>query len=210
MSKVKSFFSRVGNTIYVPVGWAGNLFKRKSSKVQKGLIILGMQNAGKTTIYDFLRGKKNAGVSTNIDDYDEFTFKMGGGEEIHIREGKDLGGDDGIFGKYHDKMINDEHVDFCFFVFNVFEYLNTLDYRRRVNSRLHSMYHKNILLKNTAIVGSYYDALPDNVKQVVYEELYKFVDGKSYKDLLSREFLYLLDLRSKKEIKIMLTKTLLK
>jgi AAA+ ATPase superfamily predicted ATPase len=209
-SKVKKFFSKVGNVVSNKANWFGSLLKKKNVKIKKGLVILGMQNSGKTTIYDCLRGEKKAGVSTNIEEYDEFIYKLDKGREIHIREGKDLGGDDGIFGKYHKKMISDEHIDFCYFVFNIREYLDTATYQRSVNARLHAIHQKGVLSKNIAVIGSYFDLLSKEEQSVVFDSLQKLTVGKGYKELVSREFLYLLDLTDKKQMKQMLIQTLTK
>lgn len=178
--------------------------------VKKGLFILGMQNSGKTTIYDFLQGKKNAGVTTNIEDYSEFKYFFNDNDSIVIRKGVDTGGDAGIFGRYYGKMIKDENIDFCFFVFNSFAYVNEEKYRREVNARLHSIYEQGILKKNTAIIGSFKDHFAKEEMSNVDDKIRKLTINKSYSSLLSREFFHLIDLTNDTKIKKLIKTTMLK
>ena len=178
--------------------------------VKKGLVILGTQNSGKTTIYDYLQGKKNAGINSKNDEYEEFIYSFNDNNSIIIRKGIDLGGDAGIFGKYYGKMINDKNIDFCFFVFNAFAYVNVENYRRDVNSRLHSIYEKGVLNKNTAIIGSFADHFSKEEIANVYDKISELTINKSYSSLLSREYFHLVDLTNDIKLKKLIKTTLSK
>ena len=191
-------------------GLAAVFSKDKKPLVKKGLFILGMQNSGKTTIYDFLRGEKKAGVTTNINDYDEFTYSFNSTNSIVIRKGIDTGGDPAIFGRYYKKMIENKNIDFCFFVFNSFKYVNEEEYRREVNARLHAIYEKGILNKNTAIIGSFRDHFGEEKIYSIHNKITKLTSNKSYSILLSREFFHLIDLTNASKVKTLIETTMVK
>jgi hypothetical protein len=191
-------------------GLATIFSKDKKPLVKKGLFILGMQNSGKTTIYDFLRGEKKAGVTTNIDDYNEFTYSFNSTESIVIRKGVDTGGDPAIFGRYYSRMIENKNIDFCFFVFNSFKYVNEEEYRREVNARLHSIYEKGILNKKTAIIGSFKDHFGQEKMYSIHNKITQLTSDKSYSILLSREFFHLVDLTNESKIKKFIETTMIK
>lgn len=191
-------------------GFLANYLSKDKMFVKKGLVILGMQDAGKTTIYDFLQGKKRAGVSSNVDDYDEFTYSFDKENAIVIREGKDIGGGEEFIKKHYNKMINDTNIDFCFFVFNSFKYLNDKTYERNVNARFHIIYEKKILNKKTAIIGSFMDQFTKQEKSNVYNRISERITHKSYAELLSKEYFHLIDLTKEIELKKFINKTLIK
>ncbi len=199
----------------VAVGAAGGVLATLFSEddkplVKKGIVILGIQNSGKTTIYDFLKGEKKAGVNSKIDEYEEFKYFFNEKDSIVIRKGIDMGGDPGIFGRYFGRMINDINIDFCFFVFNAFAYVNKEEYRRDVNSRLHSIYEKGILKKNTAIIGSFMDHFKKEEMPNVYDKINRLTINKSYSRLLSREYFHLIDLTDDIKLKNLINTTLKK
>lgn len=191
-------------------GLAAIFSKEDTPLLRKGLFILGMQDSGKTTIYDFLSGKKNAGVTTNITEYNEFKYSFGDQHSMVIRKGIDTGGDSGFFGRYYGKMIKDENIDYCFFVFNSYEYIKNQNYRREVNSRLYAIFEKGILNKSTAIIGSFEDHFTQDELPFVYDKINELTKDKSYSSLLSREFFHVIDLRNEAKLKKLIKTTMLK
>lgn len=183
------------------------LFKDKI-KIKKGLAILGMQGAGKTTIYDFIQGKKKAGAITTVDNYDEFEFNIGKNNTIVFRKGKDIGGGSEFIKKYYQQMIADKDIDYCFFVFNSYDYVNDKDYRGQVNARLDHIYNKKILVKKTCIIGSFLDKFSETDKSKIKSEIQQFVKDKPYEILLSRDYFHLADLVDDGQLKKLLLTTL--
>lgn len=196
----------------VAAGTAGGylatvLFKDKI-KIEKGLAILGMQGAGKTTIYDFLQGKKKAGAITTVDDYDEFEFDIDKKNTIVFRKGKDIGGGSEFIKKYYQQMIADKNIDYCFFVFNSYDYVNDKDYRGQVNARLDHIYNKKILVKKACIIGSFLDKFCETDKSEIKSKIQQFVKDKPYEILLSGHYFHLVDLINESQLKKLLTTTL--
>lgn len=192
--------------IILPIG-IFLLLKPKSQKVifdfflKKGLVILGMQQSGKTTIYDYLQGKKNAGASTNIDEYEEFKYYINDKHSVKIRKGRDIGGGEEFIKSFYTKMIQDSDIDICLFVFNAYKYVHEEEYRRDVNARLGLLHRKGILEKKTAIIGSFEDLFPKAERGSVYETIRSLSAGKPYAELLTRQHFYVTDLTKKDQLK---------
>jgi GTPase SAR1 family protein len=176
--------------------------------IKRGLAILGMQGSGKTTIYDFLKNGKKAGDTTNVDDYEEFNYKIDTKTSIIIRKGKDIGGRDEFIKPFYKKMINDTNVDVCLFVFNAKEYLSNEEYRGGVNARLHFLFENGILKKKTKVIGSFLDHFTIGEQSKVKSKIIDHIKDKSYAELLSSQNFYLSDLTNRKQLKNIIETTL--
>ncbi len=175
--------------------------KDKPLIIKKGIFILGPQQVGKTTLYDYLQGKNNSSKQTSVNNYDEFTYKIDKDKSLIIRKGKDIGGGTEFIERFYEKMITDKEVDYGFFVFNAYEYLNNIEHRRDVNARLDFIYGKNILNKKTIIIGSYIDKFSNEEVDKVASKIKELTADKSYRTLLSGEYLHLLNLTNHESLK---------
>lgn len=99
-----------------------------------GMAVLGMKQSGKTTWYNYLTGDNRVGQTYDSVDVNEISLKFPGGKEAIIREGKDIGGDEGNVSVYYRMMIENNEV--VLFFFNAYDYLNDIKYQREVNGRL--------------------------------------------------------------------------
>lgn len=101
---------------------------------ERKLVILGMNQAGKTTMLNYLRGKNNAipeGTSREV--YEAYTYTSADNITYHIHASVDRGGKD-EFVKQYPKDI--EKANRIFFLFNVNMYLSNITYRRDTNHRI--------------------------------------------------------------------------
>jgi hypothetical protein len=191
-------------------GTLAYLLNENKTIIEKGLIILGMQNSGKTTIYDFLQKTNKAGVTSKVDDYQEFKYTFKDKNSVTIRKGKDIGGRLEFVKPFYKKMINDPNVDVCFFVFNVFEYLNDEEYSGDVNARLHFLFENGILEKNYKIIGSYLDKFKVSEQSIVQARICLLVKDKSYSGLFSSHNFHLTNLTDEEQLGTLIETTLKK
>lgn len=181
---------------------SGILHPGKKLIIKKGIFILGPSHAGKSTIYKFLQGTSNLATQTTVKEYDEFKYNIDVEKSIIIRKGIDIGGGVEFVDRFYLKMITDKEIDYGFFVFNSFKYINEKEYRRDVNSRLHFIYEKEILKKKTIIVGSYLDNFSLDERPQVANKIKELTVDKRYKVLLSNEHLHLLNLTDEETLRI--------
>ena len=176
-------------------------------KPRRGIVILGTQQSGKTTIYDFLQGKENAGASTNIDEYEEFEYHIDEKHSIKIRKGRDIGGGEEFIRTFYTKMMQDSDIDICLFVFNSYKYVHEEEYRRDVNARLGLLHRKDMLAKKAAIIGSFVDQFPKTERASVYQKIKALTRDKPYAELLTKQHFHLTDLTKKDKLKSLIDLT---
>ena len=110
----------------------------------KKLAIVGMQEAGKSTLYNMLRtGEPGEHLPTTIEEIAEFKVKD---RDIKIKKGKDIGGGPEFIMPYYEDLIRDNEI--IIFIFNVSEYLNDISYQRNTKDRLDFIYRKILYLYN--------------------------------------------------------------
>lgn len=123
-----------------------------------GMAVLGMKQSGKTTWYNFLTGDNRVSQTYDSVDIKEISLKFPDGKEARIKEGKDIGGDDGNVSVYYKEMI--ENNDVVLFFFNAYDYLNDIKKQREVNGRLEYI-KRHLDDKMLCYIMTYADKLPD-------------------------------------------------
>lgn len=178
----------------------------KRTFIKRGIVILGPTQVGKTTIYNFLKGENKSGA-TSVEDYEQFKYKIGNGLAIIIRKGKDIGGKESFINNYYEKMITSNKIDYCFFVFNAFEYLNNTDHQRDVNARLHFICKKN---KKIKLIGSFIDNFSQDEQHLVSSKIQELNNEKPYKSMFGGRNFSLLNLTDQKQLSVYLKKVFIK
>lgn len=123
-----------------------------------GMAVLGMKQSGKTTWYNHLTGDNRVSQTYDSVDIKEIFLKFPDGKEARIKEGKDIGGDEGNVSVYYRKMIENNEV--VLFFFNAYDYLNDIKYKREVNGRLEYV-KRHLGDKMLCYIMTYADKLPD-------------------------------------------------
>lgn len=167
-------------------------------KERTGLAVFGMQESGKTTIFNYLRNEKE-GPGTIRRELNEFEYKLDNGKIRVIKKGVDIGGGAEFIRKNYEPMLLDDNYDVYFFVFNSFKYLNELSEQRDVNARIEFVQKKNIKKKKIILIGSYFDKFKIDESKI-RSEIKKKVENKSYSSLFN-ENLVLMDLTNKSVLK---------
>jgi hypothetical protein len=179
-----------------------------TGKEQIGMAVLGMQQSGKTTWYDYLNGQNRHEKTTNKDIVDSFTMHLSDEKSVTIKKGIDIGGDKAFIKEHYEKMINDKENDFVIFFFNIEKYLNKIGYQRDVNSRLDLIY--SILIKKITeeyeiskrvfIIMSYKDKLSNPDKS--FKDVTTLLSSKKYSPITKQMYcVNMLDAHEKETIK---------
>lgn len=153
----------------------------------KKLAVLGMERAGKSTLYNMLRtGEPGTHLNTTIEEYGEFTIKD---RKIKIKKGKDIGG--GLeFIQYYEDLIKQNEI--IIFVFNVSKYLNDLIYQRETKDRLDFVYRKskeyNKEMNNLVMIASHIDILSSDKQKTAMKEILNTISGKQYNEMFKNNF----------------------
>ncbi|OYP61063.1 hypothetical protein CIK98_16320 [Prevotella sp. P2-180] len=154
----------------------------KASKTFKNvksvnMAILGPNEAGKTTLWNFFRGRPNSKVYQETDGKVELSFlassivwnavKLDESDEKIRFKGFDINGNGDFIRTEWEEMI--EKSNMVIFVFNAFKYLKNVDYQRDINQRMQFVY--STICKQTDgkkrgiwLLGSYADKLADKKK----------------------------------------------
>lgn len=164
------------------------------NKERTGLAIFGMQESGKTTIFNHLRNE-NQGPGTTVRTLNEFEYKLDNGKTRLIKKGVDIGGGEEYIKKNYAPMLSDSNYDVYFFVFNSFKYLNELTEELNVNARIKFIQEKNINKKKIYLIGSYFDEFKEGESEIRKKIKTKVTD-KPYNDLFD-EHLVLMDLTNR-------------
>lgn len=160
---------------------------------ERKLVILGMNQAGKTTMLNYLRGKNNATPEgTSREDYQAYTYTSAGNIIYHIHASVDRGGKD-EFVKQYPKDI--EKANRIFFLFNVNLYLSDTTYRRSTHHRIFFIndmckrYHSNNYRIN--LWGTFIDKATNpsqtkyDVKRILVENGFEEVLAKGGIDFIN-------------------------
>lgn len=153
----------------------------------KKLAVLGMERAGKSTLYNMLRtGEPGTHLNTTIEEYGEFTIKD---RKIKIKKGKDIGGGPEFIQYYEDLIKQNEII---IFVFNVSKYLNDLIYQRETKDRLDFVYRKskeyNKEMNNLVMIASHIDILSSDKQKTAMKEILNTISGKQYNEMFKNNF----------------------
>lgn len=153
----------------------------------KKLAVLGMERAGKSTLYNMLRtGEPGTPLNTTIEEFGEFTIKD---RKIKIKKGKDIGGGP-EFIQYYEDLIKQN--DIIIFIFNVSKYLNNLIYQRDTKDRLDFIYRKskeyNKEMNNLVMIASHVDLLPSDKQKTAIKEILNTINGKQYNEMFKNNF----------------------
>lgn len=171
-----------------------------SKKINK-LGVLGMKLSGKTTMLYKLRGIKKIPLSTNVEKYERFEFKINGDKKIIIEKGKDIGGTKNFMQEYRDIISNNEII---FFFFDVNKYLTEIEYKRDCNSRLDFIY-PSLSGKKVVIVATHADK--QNLKNTqIRESVEECMKEKKYSSLFTTNF-HILNLLNDNEFEVFIEKT---
>jgi len=172
-------------------------------KTEKGVAILGMKNAGKTTMWNNIRNISIAKPDeTSYDKIDSFTYKKKDGSEIIIKPGYDIGGGD--FYKTNYPSLIDK-ADIVFYLFDINRW-NNEEERREIKSRLQFITEKCIEKnKNLCTLLTHSDEINNNdiiTKSLLNfkEEICKSDDG-SYKQAVLTFKYFPIDTTKKESVK---------
>ena len=158
------------------------------------LAILGPNEAGKNTLWNFFRGRPNSKVYQETDGKVALSFvasskiwnavKLDEPIEILKFTGYDINGNGDFIRTDWEKII--EKSNMIILVFNSYKYLNSEDYQRDINQRMQFVYstvRKQTDGKNRGIwlLGSYADKLDNKKKD--WERIIGIIKTKPYCDI---------------------------
>lgn len=153
----------------------------------KKLAIIGMERAGKSTLYNMLKtGEPGMPLQTSVEEIGEFTIKD---RKIKIKKGKDIGGGT-EFIQYYEDMIKQNEI--IIFVFNVSKYLNDIIYQRDTKDRLDFVYRKsrefNKEVNNLVMLASHVDLLSSDKQKTAVKDILNTINGKQYNEMFKNNF----------------------
>lgn len=163
---------------------ASDTFKNERSV---DLAILGPNEAGKTTLWNFFKGRPASKVYYETDDKEKISFVASCTiwNAVKLRfKGRDINGNGDFIRTDWEKLI--ENSNMIIFVFNSYEYLNSIDYQRDINQRMQFVY--STVCKQTDekkrdiwLLGSYADKLGNKKKD--WERIIGIIKTKPYCDI---------------------------
>lgn len=103
------------------------------NKETKKIVVLGMKGAGKTTLWNSLRGIQGEAKATQIERIREFELTKNNGEVVKICESYDIGGGDEYVAEYYKTLI--ERDTFVYFVVRL-DQINDKEVLRKIKARL--------------------------------------------------------------------------
>jgi len=157
----------------------------------KTLAIIGMQMAGKTTMWNMLRnGYSDKNYSpTGKEQVGEFVLKNGD-RQIKIKKSLDVGGGDEYLKLYWNQLIKENEI--IIFIFNIQKYLNDLEYQRQTNARLDFICEKasesNREMKNMVMIASHIDLFPSGEQKDADQKVLRAMTGKSYEKMFKENY----------------------
>lgn len=171
-----------------------------TSTVQgKSIGILGMQEAGKTSLLNILR-RREYGVyeATAIANYNAFSCEING-KTYSIKAGVEIGGDERFIPRFYEEFLNTR--DICFFIFNVKKYLYNTQYKNETNARLEYVHRHlkskyttdGVIHKHLVVIGSHIDTLSESQQKDALKRCQNTIEGKNYSMMFDQNFL-LMDL----------------
>jgi GTPase SAR1 family protein len=155
------------------------------SKEEVKLAILGPNEAGKTTLWNYFAGKPSSNIYKQTEGVQAVSFIASGIVWSTIKvQGYDINGNGDYIRNNWKKIIKDS--DMIIFVFNAKKYLDDeLDYQRDVNQRLHFI--KSVIdelcderKRNVWLLGSYADKLKNQKED--WKEINNIIKTKPYCD----------------------------
>ena len=179
----------------------------KSISIWKGrrkiyMSVLGMEGAGKTTWYDYLRRENRAseGATSGEVEIGEFTIPYEddkGTRELTIAKGLDISGARDSQSSYKDQI---EKSDVIFFFFDVKKYLDNAEYQKDVHSRLDLIYDYimefNKKTNDVYLIASHKGKVKDPKKAL--KQVRDILSEKRYRDLV--KYLICIEMRETKEV----------
>ena len=170
---------------------APDIFKNERSV---DLAIIGPNEAGKTTLWNFFKGSTASKVYQETDGKVKLSFvassktwnavKLDEPEEKLRLTGYDINGHGDWIRSDWEKLIEDSNM--IIFVFNSYKYLNSVDYQRDINQRMQLVY--STVCKQTDgkkrgiwLLGSYADKLGNKKKD--WESIIGIIKTKPYCDI---------------------------
>lgn len=105
----------VGGTVGAIIGFGvENVFK-KLKKNEIGMAVLGTNDSGKTTWYNYLKGtpeqaRRIKSQTIAVDNTPKFEIKFDSGKRIYIKEGKDINGTSDRIKNHYEPMIKENDV----------------------------------------------------------------------------------------------------
>lgn len=136
------------------------------------IAILGEKGAGKSTMWNYLRGIKGTPQVTTISDIEEFVFATkSDGTQLKIKRTKDLGGGQGFVQGYDDVIVENG----CFiFYFMPMDSVKDKDTIERIKARKDKIYRlideKKLKACGVRFVLTYADKFRDSEKQKEWED----------------------------------------
>lgn len=186
--------------IGILISLIGRIIKPEKTE-GKNLAVLGMQGAGKTQLYNMLKG--NYGVKTiptGNEPYESFEIKLRD-RTVVISDGKDIGGNETYIRQFYKDMI--DHNEIIIFIFNIKSYLNDKKERRLINARLEYLYENSKqykdIDKNVVIIGSFADKLSKDEAKESYNKLLDLVSKKDYEKLFKKN-VFIIDITNKEQV----------
>ena len=190
------------------------------NKKEVGMAVLGIDQSGKTTWYDYLCKTNRNQKGTTKDDIDAFTLKFDDGKKVHIKEGIDIGGGSVNVSPYYWNMIKENDV--ILFFFNAKKYIEETEYMRECNARLDFINNKIKIYnytynytsdiidiinnkrcesKKIYIIMTFADQLKDRTE--AYNKAYELLKSRPYIKEMTDNFVLInmTDEQEKKELK---------
>lgn len=169
------------------------------NKKEVGMAVLGIDQSGKTTWYDYLCKTNRNQKGTTKDDIDAFTLKFDDGKKVHIKKGIDIGGGSVNIRPYYENMINENDV--ILFLFNAKKYIEDTEYMRECNARLDFINKKKHESQKIYIIMTFADKLKNRTK--AYKQSYELLKSRPYIKEMTDNFVLInmTDEQEKKELK---------
>lgn len=169
------------------------------NKKEVGMAVLGIDQSGKTTWYDYLCKTNRNEKGTTKDDIDAFTLKFDDGKKVHIKKGIDIGGGSVNIRPYYENMINENDV--ILFLFNAKKYIEDTEYMRECNARLDFINKKKHESQKIYIIMTFADKLKNRTK--AYKQAYELLKSRPYIKEMTDNFVLInmTDEQEKKELK---------
>lgn len=169
------------------------------NKKEVGMAVLGIDQSGKTTWYDYLCKTNRNEKGTTKDDIDAFTLKFDDGKKVHIKDGIDIGGGSVNISPYYENMIKENDV--ILFFFNAKKYIEETEYMRECNARLDFINKKKHESQKIYIIMTFADKLKNRTE--AYNKAYELLKSRPYIKEMTDNFVLInmTDEQEKKELK---------
>lgn len=167
------------------------------------MAILGMQEAGKTTILRYMQGLPfdSTYVPNGNEPYKKFDWKVG---NRTIKAGIDIGGGDEWVKENYSNLIKENEI--IMFVFNAKDFLDSDKSRIKTLARLDFVFEKikeskddmdDFIKNHFALIGTHADLITESPKSVV-RKIQRDYQNKSYSKIFKCNFA-ILDLTSSED-----------